>query len=149
MRVAGATVATTLWWMSAAAAQGPPAACNAELQRFCADVRPGGGRIMQCLRQHGAELSPTCKDAIASMGRGGGPMAGGGGRPMMGAWYKACGDDVARFCKDVPAGQGRIAQCLFGHTEQLSPACAAALESRPHLRLTPGAAATPPPTARP
>ena len=146
MRFAIAIVVTTVWWMSAAAAQGPSAACDADLKRFCSDAQPGGGRIMQCLRQHGAELSPTCRDAIASMGRGGGPKA--GGRPMMGAWNEACGGDVAKFCKDVQPGQGRIAQCLFGHTEQLSPACKTALESRPHLRLTP-AAATPPPTAPP
>ncbi|MBX3027309.1 hypothetical protein KF840_20620 [bacterium] len=146
MRLAGAIVVTTLWWMSAAAAQGPPAACDADLQRFCASARPGGGRMMQCLRQHGSELSPACQDAISSMGRGGGPAA--GGRSMGGALRRDCEADIARLCKDVAAGQGRIGQCLLGHADQLSPACAAALASRPHRRLTPGAA-PPPPTAEP
>lgn len=146
MRLAGVIVVTTLWCMSRAAAQGPPAACDADLQRFCSDVQPGGGRVMQCLRQHGGELSPSCKDAIASMGRGAGP--GGGGRSMGGAPHRDCEANIAKFCKDVPVGQGRIGQCLLGHADQLSPKCKAALESRPHRRLTPGAS-SPPPTAKP
>ena len=37
--------------------------CRPDLQKFCADVQPGGGRIVACLKQHEAELSPACHDA--------------------------------------------------------------------------------------
>jgi hypothetical protein len=39
--------------------------CHAEAQTLCADVPPGGGRIIECLGQNAASLSPTCYDAVA------------------------------------------------------------------------------------
>jgi len=35
-------------------------ACSADLDRFCADVRPGGNRIHLCLANHAKELSDSC-----------------------------------------------------------------------------------------
>ncbi len=35
-------------------------ACRADAQKFCKDVNAGGGRIVQCLRQHQSELSEGC-----------------------------------------------------------------------------------------
>ena len=36
-------------------------ACEAEMKKFCADVKPGGGRLIKCLKSHGEELSDDCK----------------------------------------------------------------------------------------
>ena len=41
--------------------QAAKAACQPDVQKFCQDVQPGGGRVMQCLRAHEAELSDACK----------------------------------------------------------------------------------------
>ncbi|MGA0599763.1 cysteine rich repeat-containing protein [Caulobacter sp. KR2-114] len=41
------------------------AACQADLQTLCAGVQPGGGRIMQCLKQNREKLSAGCKSALA------------------------------------------------------------------------------------
>jgi hypothetical protein len=38
-------------------------ACADDVKKFCPDVQPGDGRIMQCLRPHRAELSAGCKQA--------------------------------------------------------------------------------------
>jgi hypothetical protein len=48
---------------SAAVAQNAPnpavmAACRGDMERLCAGVQPGGGRIGQCMRAHFAETSP-------------------------------------------------------------------------------------------
>lgn len=42
-------------------------ACMADLQKLCGDVQPGGGRIVQCLRQHQDQVSDGCKAAMANM----------------------------------------------------------------------------------
>jgi hypothetical protein len=43
--------------------------CAAEHRTLCANVPPGGGGIYECLAEHGAELSPRCRDAIQSAKR--------------------------------------------------------------------------------
>ena len=34
-----------------------------------------------------------------------------------------CAEDAAKYCKDVQPGQGRMAQCLKEHENELSAAC--------------------------
>jgi hypothetical protein len=141
MRI-GAILLTMLCWAGAAAAQGPPA-CAEDAQRFCADVQPGGGRIMQCLRQHAAELSSGCKDAMQRLGGPGGRKSMMRGNP----WAKDCEADVAKFCQGVQPGGGRIMQCLQGHAGELSSACKTAIGNRPRRGAAPAApAATVQPT---
>ncbi len=52
------------------------AACEGEMERFCAGSEPGRG-LKACLRQNQAELSETCRAALPKRGRkdrrGGGP----------------------------------------------------------------------------
>jgi hypothetical protein len=38
-------------------------ACKPDVDKFCSGVAAGGGRIMDCLRQHESELSDACKAA--------------------------------------------------------------------------------------
>jgi Cysteine rich repeat len=39
-------------------------ACRGDVETLCRGVEPRGGRIVACLRQHEAELSPGCKAEI-------------------------------------------------------------------------------------
>ena len=39
------------------------AACGADAQKFCSGVQPGGGRVVNCLKEHKDELSDKCKQA--------------------------------------------------------------------------------------
>ena len=48
----------------------PRAACAADIQTLCARVQPGGGRILACLKQHQAQVSDGCKQAIANAVQG-------------------------------------------------------------------------------
>jgi Cysteine rich repeat len=44
---------------------GPRAACQADVAKLCPGVQPGGGRILGCLKQNEAQVSTSCKEAIA------------------------------------------------------------------------------------
>ena len=35
--------------------------CRADIRKYCTDVKPGGGRVAECLRKHQEELSTECK----------------------------------------------------------------------------------------
>ena len=47
-------------------AQAKRQACEADYQAYCSNVRPGGGRIIACLQQNAAKLSPGCQKALAA-----------------------------------------------------------------------------------
>ena len=62
---------------SAAALDAARTACASDLQQFCANVQPGGGRILACLKQHKDQVSPGCRKAVVSALGGAGAGAGG------------------------------------------------------------------------
>ena len=39
-------------------------ACAEDLNKFCKDVQPGEGRLLQCLKKHDSELSPQCRETL-------------------------------------------------------------------------------------
>jgi hypothetical protein len=39
-------------------------ACDEDVKKLCPDIRPGGGRILQCLRGQESNLSPSCRQAL-------------------------------------------------------------------------------------
>lgn len=39
--------------------------CAADVQKFCKDVKKGGGRVIECLKSHQSELSQACSDMLA------------------------------------------------------------------------------------
>ncbi len=91
--------------------------CSEELAKYCKDVKPGGGRILDCLNEHQKELSVTCKKKLEESKK-----------RLMEA-QRACTVDVEKFCKDVRPGGGRIFKCLGEHTQELSPACKQEIET--------------------
>ena len=47
--------------------EGQFAYCRADVQRLCQGVRPGGGRLMQCLKAHENDLTVGCAKELQSM----------------------------------------------------------------------------------
>ena len=41
--------------------------CKADAQRLCREVRPGGGRMLRCLKAHENDLTVGCAKELKSM----------------------------------------------------------------------------------
>ena len=100
----------------------PHGPCAADVEKFCKDVKPGEGRILNCLKEHEKDLSPACKEKDSEM------------KQMLGDFRKACEGDVQKLCKDVQPGEGRIIKCLKEHEKELSPNCSATMEKGKEMR---------------
>ena len=44
--------------------------CKADIERLCAGVQMGGGRILKCLKSHKEEMSVGCAQGLAKMKKG-------------------------------------------------------------------------------
>ena len=46
-------------------------ACEGDIKQFCANINPGGGRIIQCLESHSKEVSEKCRETLEKRGQRG------------------------------------------------------------------------------
>lgn len=83
-------------------------ACAADVKRLCADVKPGNGRIVKCLKEHKLELSGSCKQKAEEI-------------------RDDCKDDAEKLCKGAGSGAAPIFSCLRKHEAELSQDCKRAL----------------------
>jgi hypothetical protein len=42
--------------------------CREDLTKFCSDIKPGGGRLLQCSDKNDAKVSKRCKQALKDTG---------------------------------------------------------------------------------
>ena len=97
--------------------------CKEELSTYCKDVTPGEGRILACLYAHEDKLTAKCQyalyDAAAQLER-----------VVMAMVYTAneCGNDLEKFCADVPMGEGRLIDCIKRNEKKVSKRCLNALK---------------------
>ena len=111
--------------MSEVRAQDIP--CTDEIQTYCADVKPGGGRILECLKTNEAKLSPACTGRVNDLqGTVSGPLG-------------ACRDDWAALCYHPRASTDRqsMLQCLQANRANVSAGCQKALQSMSGTRQQP------------
>lgn len=97
-----AALAIGLAFATAFAADVPgPQACRADAQKVCAGVQPGGGRVLDCLTQHEAELSPDCKAALPTL--------------------QQCAKELQSVCSD--SGRRGLRECVRKNADKISPEC--------------------------
>ncbi len=92
--------------------------CTPEIQAYCAEVQPGGGRLLQCLKTNESKLTPACAKRVSDLQQAAsGPLA-------------ACRDDWVAYCYHPRASteRGAMIQCLQTHQAQVSSACQKALQ---------------------
>jgi len=83
-------------------------ACKPDAQKLCKGVRPGKGRLAQCLTEHRDQLSGACREKIAQSES-----------------RHPCRKDMQRLCKGVQPGEGRIMKYMKQHEAELTPECKA------------------------
>ena len=90
--------------------------CADDIEKYCKDTKPGGGRLLNCLKEHETELSESCRGKISEL------------YGIIKGCEQACSGDIAQFCKEVQPGEGRIIKCLKEREKELSPSCIKKLE---------------------
>ncbi len=102
--------------------------CVKEIQTFCADVQPGGGRILQCLKGNEQNLSAPCLQRMHDLEAG-----------LSGALF-VCRDDWVAYCYHPRAAGGEsMLQCLQANQARVVIACQKALEGAGGMRRQPRA----------
>jgi hypothetical protein len=97
--------------------------CKEELQKYCSNVTPGEGRVLACLYAYGDKLSGRCEyalyDAASRLERAVAALS---------YAVNECSSDLRQYCASVPAGEGRLLQCLEKNDAKVSKRCKQALK---------------------
>ena len=97
--------------------------CKSEIETYCKTVTPGEGRVLACLYAHQDKLSGKCEfalyDAAVRLERAVAALS-----------YAAneCEDDLDKYCQGVPAGEGRLLECIDKNEAKVSTRCKQALK---------------------
>ena len=97
--------------------------CKAELDKYCAMVTPGDGRLLGCLFAYQDKLSNKCEyalyDAAVQLERA-----------VAALTYVAteCDDDLQKFCGNIAPGDGRLTDCINKNIANVSDRCKSAME---------------------
>ena len=108
------------------AADALKATCAADVQKFCASVSPGGGRLFFCMLAHEDKISGICdyqiyksvNDLASVLGR-------------IEEATVACASDIEQFCIKADAPEGEVSHCLISREAALADACRAAAQKLP------------------
>ncbi len=97
------------------AAQSIP--CTEEIRSYCADVQPGGGRLLQCLSAHRAQLTVACTQRVEEL------------QTLLAGPLGVCREDWVAHCYHARTGEPAGAvQCLRHYQQDVSPSCQKALQ---------------------
>jgi hypothetical protein len=97
--------------------------CKMEIEKYCAQVTPGKGRVLACLFAHEDKLSAKCEyalyDAAVQLERAVAALS-----------YVAneCDADLEKYCGSIAPGEGRLLECLEKHDKQVSGRCKQAVK---------------------
>ena len=93
-----------------------PLICADDIEKYCKEIKLGGGRLLNCLKSHETELSESCQKKISEL------------QGIIKDCEQACSGDITQFCKEVQPGGGRIIKCLREHDKEISSSCSAKME---------------------
>ncbi|MCG6536733.1 MAG: cysteine rich repeat-containing protein, partial [Syntrophales bacterium LBB04] len=85
--------------------------CKKEIEKFWKDIKPGEGKVIECLLSNEKKLSDTCKSELNGINEN------------SREFRSACKDDMGKLCGDVKPGKGKIITCLRSKKDDLSMDC--------------------------
>lgn len=92
--------------------------CAGEIKSYCAKVSPGADRVVACLISYEDKISARCRlTAYLSSGNLDERLKG------LRSMAKICSADILQYCSNVPAGGGRIYDCLKKNQATLTDEC--------------------------
>lgn len=108
-------------------------ACKADVESYCADVEPGDGRVLDCLRNNRANLNERCRKEELRLSQLQAKDV--RLRPRL---MKLCGEEMVVFCKDIKPGSGRMFTCLLENAQKsgFGSACTEEVIKREDLMKT-------------
>ena len=113
--------------------------CQGDFMSKCSGVQPGGADALRCLQRNSAQLSPSCRSAVAAIGGGGTAAAGAPAAPaaaapaamptpeQQAAIKRTCQRDFMMNCRGVQPGGPEAFACLQRNASRLSPDCRTSL----------------------
>ncbi len=110
----------------ALATDGKKNPCSEDIAKFCKDVKTDSRSILNCLEEHGNELSEGCKAHKAKMGR---RLETREEIRATAKFRQACKDDIIKLCKDANPADGGVIKCLKEHEKELSSPCGESLKA--------------------
>jgi len=107
--------------------------CEPDAASLCPDVKPGEGRVQQCLRNHRAQLSWDCQEELFRK-----EVEDADDLRLSTSLYKACLADKKQFCPKVKPGSNRAKDCLEDNMEKsgFSEQCKKELDAMRERRAT-------------
>ena len=94
--------------------------CAAQIDKFCGDTVVGQFRVVECLKVHADQFTPSCKAQIQAQAKA--------IKAELKKVGEACRGDIDKFCPKVEPGGGRIAACLKDNAGSLSARCVASIK---------------------
>jgi hypothetical protein len=129
--VAGALSLAVVAIGAPAHAQKQSTACNADIEKFCANVEKGQGRIMKCLQEHSKDLSADCKKAMESRGKAARerrakrtqPAERRAKRQAGSKTPGVCDADINKYCQATKGKPDELTACMRKHKADFSAEC--------------------------
>jgi len=126
MRFLFALVLMTTFSVPLVAAEAPggsrSSVCREDIQKYCAQVEPGEGRLAHCMRENVSKFSPACQADMQKHEQT--------ATKKRDELRASCKGDAEKFCKDKADGRGGVMHCLRAHKKQLSEDCRKSLPQR-------------------
>eukprot|EP01024_Parvocaulis_polyphysoides_P049908 TRINITY_DN4859_c0_g2_i4.p1 TRINITY_DN4859_c0_g2~~TRINITY_DN4859_c0_g2_i4.p1 ORF type:complete len:703 (+),score=133.40 TRINITY_DN4859_c0_g2_i4:438-2546(+) len=113
--------------------------CEKDSQQFCSGVEQGEGAVQSCLRENLSSISWDCRSELERQ-----EAEDSDDIRLSTSLYKACLVEKKKFCSNLPAGNGRVIQCLIdnktkpGFTSQCATELIKVIQKRmEHLEMDP------------